>query len=70
MTKTPNRPSTPLNDDEVTRLRLALDTAGGESAAVKALGIPRGTIARALAGLPLRAGTVMLIRERLGMGAP
>lgn len=38
----------------------------GEPRTVKTIGIPRQTLARALAGLGLRRGTIALIQQRLG----
>jgi hypothetical protein len=43
----------------------ALITSDGERLARARLGIPRHTLARALAGLTVRAGTHALIRQRL-----
>jgi hypothetical protein len=37
----------------------------GEHGALKHLGIPRATLARALAGLGLRRGTIAMLRGRL-----
>jgi hypothetical protein len=55
----------PLPAEMLERLR-ALVSQKGEAGAHETLGIPRGTIARAAAGYPVRAGTAALFRERLG----
>jgi len=50
----------------VERARIeALIAANGESATVLKLGIPRQTLARALGGLGLRVGTIVLLRQQL-----
>lgn len=43
---------------------------GGETAASRRLGIPRQTMARALARLRIQAGSVLLIRSALAGSAP
>lgn len=51
---------------EYLRSRLAaIVSRDGEHRAVALLGVPRSTLARALAGLPLLAGSHALIRARL-----
>lgn len=52
----------PLSNDDVRRLRAALKAEGGSK---RPLGLPPVTVARALAGYPVRAGTAALIRERV-----
>ena len=46
----------------------ALVASGGERSAVVRLGISRQTLARAIAGLPLTAGTHALIRQNIDRG--
>jgi hypothetical protein len=53
-----------LRAEEQHQLR-ALVRKMGERAACEALGIARSTLARALAGLPVRRGSVALLRARL-----
>jgi hypothetical protein len=55
----------PLTDDERAALMVAVRRRG-ENAASRELGVPRHTIARALARLKRQAGTVLLIRLALG----
>jgi hypothetical protein len=54
-----------LLDEEQGRLRALIEQLG-ERATCQALGIPRATLARALAGLRVRRGSVALLRARLG----
>lgn len=58
----------PLSDGERAAL-LAQVRTHGEPATVRRLGIPRQTLARALANLTLRAGSVLLIRNALANAA-
>lgn len=58
MTKTERVSAAPLPKADRARLQQALDDR-------VALGIPVQTLARALAGMPVRAGTAALIRERI-----
>ncbi len=51
------------------RLRLMVE-ASGERAACAALRIPRATLARALAGLPVRRGTAVLVSIALAQAEP
>jgi hypothetical protein len=53
--------------DELRRLRVLVQS-NGERSACRALGIPRATLARLLAGLRVRRGTVALVRA--GLSAP
>jgi hypothetical protein len=53
-----------LRAEEQCRLRTIVHRMG-ERAACKALGIPRSTLARVLAGLRVRRGSVALLRARL-----
>jgi hypothetical protein len=53
-----------LSVAERDRLQLLVQTVG-ERGACDALGTPRSTLARALAGLRLRRGTVAFLRVRL-----
>jgi hypothetical protein len=53
-----------LTAAEERQLRVIARTMG-ERAACRELGIPRATFARLLAGLPVRRGTVALLRSRL-----
>lgn len=55
----------PLPRDLVAALKAVVMKAGDPTRAAKSLGMPRGTIASALSGFPLREGTILLIRERL-----
>lgn len=57
-------PVPPLTDDERAALMLEVRRAG-EPSAIRRLGVPRQTLARAIAGLSLRAGTILVIREAL-----
>jgi hypothetical protein len=53
-------------DDLVVAVRLAV-AADGEKATSKRLGIGRSTVSRLRGGLPCRAGTIALARQRLGL---
>lgn len=54
----------PLPAEDVRRLK-ALLTELGEAGTAERLGITRHTLARAIARLPVQAGTQALIREKL-----
>lgn len=54
----------PLTDEERAALMVEIRRAG-ETAASRRLGIPRSTMARALARLKIQAGSVLLIRTAL-----
>jgi len=55
----------PLPENERTKLADAV-RARGEPAILEAAGLSRNALARALAGLPVYAGTIALVREGLG----
>lgn len=59
----------PLTDDERAALMLEIRKAG-ETDASRRLGIPRQTMARALARLKIQAGSVLLIRSALASTKP
>lgn len=59
----------PLTDDERAALMVEVRRAG-ETAASRRLGIPRPTMARALARLKIQAGSVLLIRHGLASTRP
>jgi hypothetical protein len=62
MTKVDNQ----LTGDEIAALRARAEKHGGNlKGAAEDLGLPRTTLATALAGGTLRAGTLLLIRTRL-----
>lgn len=62
-------PTAPLNDDEREQLRDLIVTRG-EVRLARELRVGRQTLARATAGLELRRGTVVLVREQLRRLAP
>lgn len=71
MAKTTKRQSAtaPLGDADLYRLRARVKYLGGEAKAHKALGVPRDTLVRALAGAALRPSTAALLRTMLVVAA-
>jgi hypothetical protein len=60
------KPGTVTASDEIVS-RVALQARRlGDSRAARELGVGREALARVIAGLPVRAGTLAMIRERLG----
>lgn len=63
----PRSQGIPLPDPDRERLR-ALIERDGETAALKALGIARQTLARCAAGLPVQRATAEMVARRLADG--
>jgi hypothetical protein len=61
-----NHPDEERLDDAERKNLFALAVTLGEYEAAKHLQVSRQTLGRAIAGLPLQRGTVLLLRENLG----
>jgi len=54
-------------DEDVRQAVRALLQAHGEKEALRRLGMPKTTVARIAGGLPVREGTLLLARVRVGL---